>query len=84
MNEQSTAGSELLVFNGIDGTTGDYLTPPMAPQTLARVAMGERWENLRELRYRYRQQHEQEFVIEEGRDPNDLVSLRKVSYAASR
>src|SRR3712207_1566963 len=41
---------DLLVFNGIDGTTGDYLIPPMAPHTLARIALGERWDNLSELR----------------------------------
>jgi hypothetical protein len=73
LREADATGSELLFFNGIDGTTGDCLIPPMAPQTMARIALGERWENLDELKYRYTQQHEPQFVIEEGRDPNDLA-----------
>jgi hypothetical protein len=73
VSEPGTINSELLVFNGIDGTTGDYLVPPLPPQTLARIAMGEEWTNLSELDYRRKQQEEAQFVIEEGRDPNDLA-----------
>jgi hypothetical protein len=33
---------ELLVFNGIDATTGDYLLPPLPAEKLARLVRGER------------------------------------------
>ena len=33
---------ELLVFNGIDGRTGQYLIPPMRAKNLVNVILGER------------------------------------------
>jgi hypothetical protein len=36
-----SAGSELLCFNGIDGTTGGYGLPPMTGEALARLVVGE-------------------------------------------
>jgi len=41
MAKQAVVEQELLVFNGIDGNSGEYLLPPMAPQSLVRVALGE-------------------------------------------
>ena len=32
--------SNLCVFNGINGATGKYLTPPMEPERLIQSAMG--------------------------------------------
>lgn len=33
--------SELWYFNGIDGSTGGYLTPPMPPQLISEIARRE-------------------------------------------
>ncbi len=35
---------DLLYFNGINGATGDYLLPPMSPEELGRIALGEKWD----------------------------------------
>jgi hypothetical protein len=46
---------ELLFFNGIDGTTGQYLLPGVTAAELARIALGERIDpaHLRELKRRH-------------------------------
>jgi hypothetical protein len=66
---------ELAYFNGIDGTTGDYLVPPMAPATLARIARGETWggkDRLSELKFRDEQRKVGRYALEPGRDPKKL------------
>ena len=52
-----------LVFNGINGTTGEYLLPEMTPQKLARVALGESWDDweLSELKWWYHRTAEATF-----------------------
>jgi hypothetical protein len=64
----------LFVFNGIDATTGDYLLPPMSPETLAHAVRGETWggaEVLEELKWR--EGRRGEYALEPGRDPKSLV-----------
>jgi hypothetical protein len=45
--------NDLLVLNGIDGASGEYLLPPMSLQDLSRIARGKKLddENLRELKW---------------------------------
>ena len=67
--------AELLVFNGIDGASGEYLLPPMAPQDLAKIAQGEALDekHLDELRWRHRQATEAHLGVVEGVDPKNLA-----------
>lgn len=46
--------AERLYFNGVDGSTGGYRTPPMTAEELARFIKGEAPEENLELRYLYR------------------------------
>jgi hypothetical protein len=70
----SGSASELLVFNGLDGSTGEYLVPPMTPEQLASIARGERLEpdERAELAWRGRQA-EAHFAVREGIDATDLA-----------
>jgi hypothetical protein len=69
MNEQ-----DLLFFNGINGSTGDYLLPPMTPEQVARIAMGEEFDpdQLQDIELKIRQKEEPDFAPIEGVDPKDL------------
>ena len=66
--------AENLVFNGINGTTGEYLLPKMTPDQLARIALGESWDpqQLNELKWWYHRTTEATFGPVEGVDPTDL------------
>ena len=70
--------TELLVFNGINGATGGYLIPPMAPATLAAIATGIRPEEewgagqLDELKYRHDLATQPNFAPISGVDPTKL------------
>lgn len=66
--------AENLVFNGINGTTGEYLLPEMTPRQLARIALGESWDarELNELKWWHRWTTEETFGPVEGVDPTDL------------
>jgi hypothetical protein len=66
---------ELLFFNGIDGSTGDYLLPPMPASELAIVAAGDKMDRaaLIELEHRKREIEGRHFVIAEGYDPLNLA-----------
>jgi hypothetical protein len=63
-----------LVFNGIDGATGNYLLPPMTPQDVSKIAQGETPDktHLQELRARYRALTEAVMGVKEGVDPKKL------------
>jgi hypothetical protein len=65
----------LLVFNGIDATTGEYLLPAMNMQQLARVATGDRLagDEFADLQHKSRHARQANFAVVEGIDPNDLA-----------
>ena len=70
MNEQ-----DLLFFNGINGSTGDYLLPPMTPEQVSRIAQGEEFDpdQLQDMELKNRQVQEPDFAPIEGVDPKDLA-----------
>jgi hypothetical protein len=67
--------AETLVFNGVNGATGEYFLPKMSPQQLAQIARGESWDSqhLKELRWWYRRTTQATFGPVEGVDPKDLA-----------
>lgn len=68
-------GTDVLVFNGIDGDTGAYDLPPMTAEDLVRVIRGEVTpENLKELRSRTKRATTGYLGVKEGVDPKDLAA----------
>jgi hypothetical protein len=69
-------GSQFFHFNGIDGSTGGYLLPPMMPREIAAIACGETWDNehIKELSWRLRWLREATYGPIEGADPKDLAT----------
>jgi hypothetical protein len=67
--------AQLLAFNGIDATTGEYLLPAMDVSQLARVATGIRLEGdeIADLQNKSRRARRANFAVVEGVDPNDLA-----------
>jgi hypothetical protein len=67
--------AQLLVGNGIDATTGEYLLPPIDVHQLARVATGGRLDGaeLADLQNKSRRARRANFAVVEGVDPNDLA-----------
>jgi hypothetical protein len=67
--------AHLLVGNGIDATTGEYLLPAMDLRQLGRVATGVRHErdDLADLQSKSRQARQANFAVVEGVDANDLA-----------
>jgi hypothetical protein len=70
MNEE-----DLLFFNGINGSTGDYLLPPMTAERVSRIAQGEEFdpEELEDIQLKKRQKEERDFAVIEGVDPKNLA-----------
>lgn len=66
---------ELLVFNGIDGRTGQYLIPPMRAKNLVNVILGERELAKRDELARLREQLRDEgtFELLRGLDAKNLA-----------
>ena len=65
---------EALVFNGINGESGEYGLPPMSGEELATFVQGEGTpENLDELRFRYRQSVTHPLGVRHGVDVRDLA-----------
>ena len=73
--EQPGVSAEKLVFNGVNGASGDYLLPPVSPQLIAAVARDEPidLEHLRQLQARSRRESEPTFAPMEGVDPQQLA-----------
>jgi len=67
--------TEQLVFNGIDGTSGGYLLPPLTPEQVSKIAQGEKLDP--EHLYELEQKHNKEegFPVIEGRDQKNLADV---------
>jgi hypothetical protein len=65
---------EKLIFNGIDGASGNYLLPPMSPQDVSKIAQGETPDegHLRELKFWYQRVTQAHLGPKEGVDPKKL------------
>jgi 5-methylcytosine-specific restriction endonuclease McrA len=65
---------DLMYFNGVNASTGEYLTPPMHAADLAQLARGETIapEQLAELKWR-EQQKQSHYGVKEGVDPKNLA-----------
>jgi Peptidase family C25 len=68
---------ELLVFNGVNCATGDYLLPPLTPEQISKIAQGEEFDpaTLTELQKKtlYLRGLESDFAPIEGVDPKNLA-----------
>lgn len=67
--------TERLIFNGINGATGNYLLPGLRPEELAQIALGEvqDQEHLRELKLWYERLSYPPVGPREGIDPKNLA-----------
>jgi hypothetical protein len=72
MSDQDHLPQEL-VFNGLDGSTGDHLLK-LSSTALQQIALGHTYrdEHLSELKERDRQKREDKYALEFGRDENKL------------
>jgi hypothetical protein len=63
-----------LVFNGIDGDSGDYLLPPLSAQTITQIARGEKIDagDLKELKRRYGSATQENLGPKAGVNPKSL------------
>jgi PfpI family intracellular protease len=65
---------DLLYFNGVNATTGEYSLPPMTSQELSSVITGEMPpENIEDLRHRYRLDSEGTFGVRANVDVRNLA-----------
>src|SRR5438067_1611246 len=67
--------TERMVFNGINGASGEYVLPPMTAQQVGEIAQGETLneEHLRELKWWYQRATQAHFGPAEGLDPKNLA-----------
>jgi hypothetical protein len=67
--------SNPLVFNGIDGVTGEYLLPPMTPAKLSAILRGEEKDEayLKELKRWYQYISNKHLAPGEGINPKDIA-----------
>ena len=64
---------DTLVFNGIDGRTGDYLLPPIGVAQLARLALGHCLSAPERDEVDLRIGADIDYPLKEGEDPDDLA-----------
>ena len=66
---------ERLVFNGIDGSSGGYLLPPLSAEDVSRLARGEALDqqHLKELQWKHQWSTQATLGPAEGIDPKDLA-----------
>ncbi|HEX3481550.1 MAG TPA: hypothetical protein VHT91_41350 [Kofleriaceae bacterium] len=71
----SAALAQLMIGNGVDATTGEYLLPPIEIRELARLATGVRLDGaeLTDVRGKTIQKVALSATVVEGVDPNDLT-----------
>ncbi len=65
-----------LVFNGINGATGEYLLPEKTPQEIARIVLGEKItkDHLSELKdRRERAENPGDYIVKAGIDAQNLA-----------
>ena len=66
--------SDPMYFNGIDGSSGSYLLPPLAPEQLSAIIQGEPIDEaqMNELKAWYGYLTTSTFAVKEGVDPKNL------------
>jgi hypothetical protein len=71
----SAALAQLMIGNGIDATTGEYLLPPLDVRELARLATGGRLDGgeLSDVQSKTRGARQASFIAVEGVDTSDLA-----------
>ncbi|HWO25083.1 MAG TPA: hypothetical protein VNO30_40370 [Kofleriaceae bacterium] len=65
--------NDTLVFNGVDGSTGDYLLPPLGVTQLARLALGHPLSTPERDELDLRLGVDIDYPLKEGEDPDDLA-----------
>src|SRR5579863_6400511 len=72
--KEHTMNADMLVFNGINGASGEYLLPPMTPQQVSAIVQGEQQdpEQLKELQWWYQRITQTTLGPKEGVDPKNL------------
>ena len=69
--------TDKLYFNGINGSTGSYLFPPLTAEELASIAKGDEFEaeDISELKRKNQEVKglEDDYGVVEGVDPNNLA-----------
>jgi hypothetical protein len=67
--------SERLIFNGIDGASGDYLLPPLTPRQVSEIAQGEPQDeaHIQELKVWYERITRAHLGPKAGVDPKNLA-----------
>src|SRR3954466_13814188 len=68
-------GAEPLVFNGVDGASGEYLLPPLPPEQISAIARGETPDpvHLADLKRWWEHVSQPRFGPMEGIDPRNLA-----------
>lgn len=77
MHDHSASTDQQLVFNGIDGRTGEYLLPPTGPAEIARMVL-EQWQGfdsaeIADFEARLRQERSHYRGPAAGIDPDDVA-----------
>lgn len=65
--------TEQLVFNGIDGATGEPLLPPLTPEQISNIAQGEEFEPEHLSELEKKKNKDDHFAPMEGIDPKNLA-----------